>query len=695
MWFDLGFDNNCCFPHENASCTDDACETLVCAVDPLCCQNDWEQACADLAAIVCGDTCQVFSGITLIGGYAGLGAPDPNDRDPALYETILTGDLWDNDLPMAGGGHPSLGENSLHVLTANGSDLVVDGFVIRGGVTNTNDEVGALRWGPGLLVIAADVSVHSCTFTGNVTAGDGGAVALYLGSQVVMTDCVVSGNRGRSGGGIVMADECHLTLINCEISGNVSSNQGGGLMVSTLSELVAIDSTFSDNINETDSGGGIHVRNASTFALTNCTFTGNDGKGEGGGLYVKIADGTIEGCTFEGNTAGRGGGVFLETSYGGVTIDGCVFDSNTAGRGGALWDAHASVTVAGTLFTGNNADEGGAVLSTASGTYSDCTFAGNWSTTFAGAFRDESNSTFINCLFVDNVSDRSGAMSGGSPTLINCTFLSNVALTKGGAVGGGGSIHFANCLFAGNTAVENGGAVSLGNPDVVFSNCTLVANTTPGQAGGIYVTQGTASLVNCVAWGNTDASGATEPAQITGESTTLSVAYSCIEGLTGALGGAGNIGADPMFVDPLGPDGTAGTEDDDLRLLAGSPGIDAGHNWGVLPDYADLDADGDTAELTPFDLDGNPRFVADPADSDPGCGTPAVVDMGAYEFQIGGPFDIRLGDIDGDGVVGINDFLDLLAQWGACTTECCLADLDFDGDVGIADFLILLGNWTP
>ena len=194
--FDLGFDNNCCFPHENASCTDDACETLVCEVDPLCCdccQNDWEQACADLAAIVCGDTCQVFSGITLTGGYAGLGAPDPNDRDPALYETILTGDLWDNDLPMAGGGHPSLGENSLHVLTANGSDLVVDGFVIRGGVTNTNDEVGAVRWGPGLLVIAADVSVHSCTFTGNVTAGDGGAVALYLGSQVVMTDCVVSG----------------------------------------------------------------------------------------------------------------------------------------------------------------------------------------------------------------------------------------------------------------------------------------------------------------------------------------------------------------------------------------------------------------------------------------------------------------------------------------------------------------------
>ncbi len=118
----------------------------------------------------------------------------------------------------------------------------------------------------------------------------------------------------------------------------------------------------------------------------------------------------------------------------------------------------------------------------------------------------------------------------------------------------------------------------------------------------------------------------------------------------------------------------------EYRLSPGSPCIDAGHNWAI-------------AGLADTDLDGNPRFVADPADFDPGCGIPAVVDMGAYEFQIGGPFDIRLGDINGDGVVGINDFLDLLADWGPCEPGCCLADLDIDGDVGITDFLLLLGNW--
>jgi len=53
------------------------------------------------------------------------------------------------------------------------------------------------------------------------------------------------------------------------------------------------------------------------------------------------------------------------------------------------------------------------------------------------------------------------------------------------------------------------------------------------------------------------------------------------------------------------------------------------------------------------------------------------------------------GDIDGDGVVGINDFLLLLAAWGPCgDCNACPADLDGDCQVGIDDFLLLLGAWT-
>ena len=50
-------------------------------------------------------------------------------------------------------------------------------------------------------------------------------------------------------------------------------------------------------------------------------------------------------------------------------------------------------------------------------------------------------------------------------------------------------------------------------------------------------------------------------------------------------------------------------------------------------------------------------------------------------------------DLDDDAVVGITDFLGLLALWGANPA----GPPDFDGDcvVGITDFLELLAQWGP
>jgi hypothetical protein len=53
-----------------------------------------------------------------------------------------------------------------------------------------------------------------------------------------------------------------------------------------------------------------------------------------------------------------------------------------------------------------------------------------------------------------------------------------------------------------------------------------------------------------------------------------------------------------------------------------------------------------------------------------------------------------LADLDGDGVIGINDFPLLLAVWGPCKTgPGCQGDIDLDGTVGIIDFLYMLANW--
>ncbi len=78
---------------------------------------------------------------------------------------------------------------------------------------------------------------------------------------------------------------------------------------------------------------------------------------------------------------------------------------------------------------------------------------------------------------------------------------------------------------------------------------------------------------------------------------------------------------------------------------------------------------------------------ADPSGA-PGAGKSYVV------FS---PAPSVLGDLDGDGKVGITDFLALLAAWGPCGDPCppfCAGDLDGDCNVGIQDFLLLLANWS-
>ena len=109
---------------------------------------------------------------------------------------------------------------------------------------------------------------------------------------------------------------------------------------------------------------------------------------------------------------------------------------------------------------------------------------------------------------------------------------------------------------------------------------------------------------------------------------------------------ANNLNVDPLFVDADGPDNIAGTVDDDFRLQAGSPCIDAGISI--------------SSPLT--DLDGNTRVVDDPVTADTGVGYPDVVDMGAYKFGSSLPCENLTGDINCDGIVDFLDFILLAAN---------------------------------
>jgi hypothetical protein len=309
---------------------------------------------------------------------------------------------------------------------------------------------------------------------------------------------------------------------------------------------------------------------------------------------------------------------------------------------------------------------GGMYNYNASPTVIDCVFSDNYAATSGGGMANEgldtpSSPLVIGCTFSGNTADDGGGMTNlndAAPTIIGCVFTDNVAVVSGGGMSNSaGNLTVANCTFSGNTATDDGGAMWNSRGFPAITNCTFTGNSA-SAAGALYDCCGSVPVVtNCVFWGN-------GPAGISGAT---SVSYSDVQG---GWPGPGNINADPMLVDPGGGD---------LRLSAGSPCIDAGHNWAI-------------AGLADTDVDDYPRFASDEADYDPGCGVPAVVDMGACEYQ-GQPFPVKYGDIDGDGLVGINDFLLLLGKWGGCDSACCLADLDMNDQVGVTDFLILLANW--
>jgi hypothetical protein len=370
----------------------------------------------------------------------------------------------------------------------------------------------------------------------------------------------------------------------------------------------------------------------------------------------------FESCVFLQNTASfRGGAMSVETGSHPVLTD-CRFIDNAAGQVGAMAVLASAVTAYDCEFNGN--------MATGSG--------GNGN--LGGVLVNGSSGTFVRCRFIQNTAVACcGALvviNGGTLDVQDCEFLGNSNDSGDGAgvvvQHAGSSATFTNCLFAGNSAGSTGGGVWVGNDaDASLVNCAVTGNTADEGGDGLVVYSGAnVSLENSLIWGN-------GPDEIIVANATFTADYSDIEG---GWAGTGNLNADPVFVDPDGADDDPNTlEDNDYRLAAGSPCIDAGDNLAVPVGIA-------------TDLDGNPRIVDDPDTTDTGSpvGAVALVDMGPYEHQ---PVSPCASDFGGDGSVGTDDLLQLLAQWGECGG--CPEDLDGSGTVDTADLLALLAAWGP
>jgi parallel beta-helix repeat protein len=306
-------------------------------------------------------TFQLINGVILKGGYAGNGQPDPDMRDFTIYETILSGDLSGNDVPVADPcdllTEPTRVENSLNVVTGRycNNSTVLDGFTITGG--NANGSVPYDR-GSGMLNDQSNSTVSNCTFTGNFS-DSGGAMYNDISSPA-LTNCTLSNNSTNKGGGAINNWRSSPTLTNCKVNNNWAGWSGGGICNVNQSNPTVTICTFINN-SAGWSGGGMENSGECSPIMTNCIFSGNSASDCGGGLSNwDHSNPTATNCTFSGNWATNSGGGMINWNNSNPTATNCTFSGNSANwEGGGMTNMdNSNPALTNCILWGNTASSG-------------------------------------------------------------------------------------------------------------------------------------------------------------------------------------------------------------------------------------------------------------------------------------------------------------------------------------------------
>jgi len=470
--------------------------------------------------------------------------------------------------------------------------------------------------------------VTGFTITNGMALGGGAGVLFRRQSNARLTECVIRGNTApdssSAGAGICIMDSSPR-LKDLTITENVLGSDARGFGVALYAQgfehLHITHCIISRNL---PGLSGLRLINGDQVVIEDCDVSAN----AFGGISISADSATIRRTSVMNN-----GWVGVDVSNVDVTVEDCIIAGNTVsssggGAGGAgIRASYCDLQVDGTLFQDNRA-----------GCFSSCMGGGGITLRFSRA--EVRESSFVNNFVVGG---------GGAISYVSYTNTT-------------GLLQVSDCLFVGNRSTGLGGGIEVaGASPLTIQRSVFVGNDASGARA---VFAGSSSNVRRIAssifWDN-----GVDPLVLQQSNADQVVRYSDIEG---GFPGVGNIDADPMFVDADGPDDDPNTlEDNNYRLTAGSPSIDAGDpNTAFDPIQTDLDG-----RLRVWDGDAAPG---------------ARVDMGAYEFAAP-----CLGDIDDDDVVALGDLGIMLANFGTQSGAAYEdGDLDLDGDVDLADLGILL-----
>jgi predicted outer membrane repeat protein len=273
-------------------------------------------------------TFQLINGVTLRGGYAGFGEPDPNVRDIEAFGTILSGDLNGDDVGVSDPcdllTEPTRADHSYTIVTgACCSRLaVLDGFTISSGNAIGSGRHQIYQRGAALIVSCypslSYPSIVNCTFTDN-SAYLGGAV-FVIGGRPELIDCRFLRNAATRGGALMNsvwrtgAEEepvCQFLLKECIFTGNYAADTGGGICVK--GDALVIDNSVLMG-NHAGIGGAVYF-DYGTVNMINCLLIHNAADEAGGATYFAQRDFNMTRCTFFGNAAEKGNALACLTQW--------------------------------------------------------------------------------------------------------------------------------------------------------------------------------------------------------------------------------------------------------------------------------------------------------------------------------------------------------------------------------------------
>ncbi len=528
-------------------------------------------------------TFKLVDGVAMYGGFAGTPGQegDLTLRDWQAYATVLSGDIDGDDLVDARG-----------VLTTTGISGQAGDFSAR------------------------DWQVYATVLSDDIDGDD------LVDARGVLTTTGISGQEGDFS---ARDWQVYATMLSGDIDGDdlvdargvltttnnlVSQNARNVITADMVSETTALDGFF---VTGSRDGSGMKNTNSSP-TLNGVTFTDNGSFYGGGGMYNDHSSPILVNVTFSANT-GHG----MDNFYSSPTLSNVTFTSNYGGNGSGMYNAYSSPTLNGVTFTGNSAyfvGEGG-------GMYNDHSSPILVNVTFStndayhhmygfgmggGMFNRNSNPILTNVIFTAN---STGSEGGGiyndnsNPILTNVTFTANSAGSGGGMSNDNSSPTLTNVTFVANSASVGGGMYNY-DSSPTLTNATFSTNSAK-YGSGLSNNDGTPSIYNSIFWDHIG------PAISNHGENHVIISDSLVQGgcpekatCTGML-----LDTDPRFVrlPHPGDDAWVSLENNDygdLRLMAGSPAINAGNNdW--LPDD------------TTIDSNGYPRIVG------------GAVDMGAHE----------------------------------------------------------------